>query len=107
MLDTLDIALVGMLERGANGDDTFRAWHLHLEVGVVGDRHKLGVVGTPKDGVVGSPEPHHLEGAHFLAKVGRRAEADGQVDLAEGLDSLPRRNAMELRLVGGGCNTLI
>ena len=39
--------------------------------------------------MVGSSEPHHLEGEHFLAEVGRRAEADGQVDLAKGLDSLP------------------
>jgi hypothetical protein len=27
--------------------------------------------------MVGSPEPHHLEGEHFLVEVGCRAEADG------------------------------
>ena len=99
MLDAHDVALVGVLERGADGDDTLRARHLHLEVGVVGDRHELGVAWTPKDGVC-PPEPHHLEGEHLLADVGRRAEADGQVDLAEGLDSLPRRNTVERRLDG-------
>ena len=52
------------------------------------------------NGVVGSPEPHHLEGEHFFAEVGHRAKADGQVDLAEGLDSLPRRNAVERWLAG-------
>src|SRR6185312_17139556 len=79
VLDTLDVALVGVLERGADGDDTPRAQHLQLEIGVVGDGHEFGVAGMAKDGVVGSPEPHHL-------------------DLVEGLDSLPRRNAMEWRL---------
>jgi len=46
------------------------------------------------------PEPHHLEGEHLLAEVGCRAEAEGQVDLAEGLDSLPRSNTVERRLAG-------
>ena len=51
--------------------------HRQLEVGVVGDGHELGVAGTAKDGVVGSPKPHHLKREHFLAEVGCRAEADG------------------------------
>jgi len=38
VLDALDIALVGMLEREADGDDTLRARHLQLEVGVVCSR---------------------------------------------------------------------
>ena len=32
--------------------------------------------------------------------VSCRAEADWQIDLAEGLDALPRRNAMKWRLAG-------
>ena len=46
------------------------------------------------------PKPHHLEGKHLLAEVGCRAEADGLVDLAEGLDSFPWRNTMERQLAG-------
>ena len=30
VLDTLEVALVGVLERGADGDDTLRAWHFSL-----------------------------------------------------------------------------
>ena len=88
MLDAFDVALVGMLERRADGDDALRTRHLHLEVGVVGDRHELGVARPPQYGVVRSTKPYYLEGEYLLAEVGRRAEADGQVDLSEGLDSL-------------------
>src|SRR6185295_8717344 len=55
---------------------------------------------TTKDGMVGSSKPHHLKSEYLLAEVSCRAEADRQIDLAEGLDSLPRRNAMEWRLAG-------
>ena len=58
-------------------DDTLRTQHLQLEVGVVGDGHELGIIGTTKNGVIGSPKPHHLKGDHFLAEVGCRAEANG------------------------------
>ena len=50
--------------------------------------------------MVCSTKPHYLEGEYLLAEVSRRAEANRQVDLAEGLDSLPRRNAIECRLAG-------
>ena len=43
MLDAFDVALVGLLERGADGDDTLWTRHLHLEVGVVGDHNELGI----------------------------------------------------------------
>ena len=46
-LYALDIALVGVLERRADGDDTLRTRHLQLEVGVVGDGHELGIKGRP------------------------------------------------------------
>ena len=60
-----------------------------LEVGVVGDDHELGVTGTTKNGMIGSPKPYHLKGEYFLAEVGCRAEADRQIDLAEGWTPLP------------------
>ena len=41
-LNALDVALVGVLERRADGDDAFQSRHLELEVGVVGDGHELG-----------------------------------------------------------------
>jgi hypothetical protein len=84
-----------MLERGTDGDDTLQTRHLHLEASVVGDRHELGVARTPQNSVVCSLEPHHLEGEYLLVEVGRSAEADGQVDLTEGLDLLPQRNTVE------------
>src|SRR6185503_9146499 len=40
------------------------------------------------------------KGAYFLAEVSCRAEADRQIDLAEGLDALPRRDTMKWRLAG-------
>ena len=42
-LDTLNVALVGVLERRADGDDALWTRHFELEVGVVGDGHELGV----------------------------------------------------------------
>ena len=61
----------------AVNNDTLWTRHLHLEVGVVGNRHELGIARTPQNGMVCSPKPHHLEGEHFLAEVGCRAETDG------------------------------
>jgi len=100
VLNALDVALVGMLERRSDGDDALWTRHLQLEVGVVGDGHEFGVARTTKDGMIGSSKPHYLESEYFLAEVGCCAEAHRQIDLAEGLDSLPRRNAMEWRLAG-------
>ena len=45
-LYALDIALVGVLERRADGDDALRTQHFELEVGVVGYGHELGVART-------------------------------------------------------------
>src|SRR6185369_14029169 len=100
VLNALDVALVSVLERRADGDDTLRSWHLELEVGVVGDGHELGVARTTKDVMVGSSKPHHLKSEYLLAEVSCRAEADRQIDLAEGLDLLPWRDAVEWRLAG-------
>jgi hypothetical protein len=50
--------------------------------------------------VVRAPEPHHLEGERFLAKIVRCAEPNKQIDLPERLDALARRDAMEWRRAG-------
>ena len=38
---------------------------------------------------------YYLKGEYLLAEVYRRAEADGQVDLPEGLDSLSWRDTVK------------
>ena len=43
---SLDLALIGMMEGGANGDDPVRACHVQLEVCIVGDSHELHVAWT-------------------------------------------------------------
>jgi hypothetical protein len=43
VLHALHVAFVRVSVRGADGDDPVGARHLELEVGVVGDGHKLGV----------------------------------------------------------------
>jgi hypothetical protein len=50
--------------------------------------------------VIGTLEPHHLEGERFLAEILRGAEPNWQVDLPEGLDSLAGRDAVERRRAG-------
>ena len=69
VLDALDVALVGVLERWADGDDALRTRHLHLEVGIVVDYHELGVVWPPQYGMVRPTKPNHLEGEYFLAEI--------------------------------------
>jgi hypothetical protein len=39
--------------------------------------------------VVGSSEPDHLERECFLSEVGGSSEADGQIELPKGQDTLP------------------
>ena len=58
----LDLALVGPLEGGVDGDDPMGTRHLQLEVCIVTDGHELRVAWTSQDGVEGSEEPNHLEG---------------------------------------------
>ena len=43
MIAALDLALIGALEGGADGDDPTQTWHLQLHIGVVGDDHELHV----------------------------------------------------------------
>ena len=95
VLNAFDIAVVCMLVRGLDSDDAVGARHLELEVGVVRDRHELGVAWAPQDSVISPLKPNHLEGKDLLAVVGGGAEADGQVDVHEGSRALPRHDAME------------
>ena len=78
-----------MSVRVADGDDPVGAQHLELEVGVVEDDHELGIAWPPQHCVVGSSEPDHLECEGFLSEVGGSPEADGQIELSEGLDAFP------------------
>jgi hypothetical protein len=84
-----------VLIRGPNGDNTLRARHLELEVGVVGDCHKHGVARTSKDGVVGSLETNHLKSECLLPEVSGGSEADRQVDPSNWLCSFPWHDSME------------
>ena len=43
---TFDLALVGALEGGANGDDPARTQHLQLQIGVARDGHEIRVAWT-------------------------------------------------------------
>jgi hypothetical protein len=89
VLHALHVAFVRVLIRGSDGDDPVGAWHIELEVGVVGDDHELGVARSPQHRVVGSSEPDHLKREGFLLEVGGSSEADGQIKLSRGQDALP------------------
>ena len=58
----LAVAHVGVRKGATHSDDVVRPRYLQLEVGVVGDRHELGVAWPSQDGVVGPCKVHHLEG---------------------------------------------
>jgi hypothetical protein len=75
------------------------AWHLELEVCVVGDGHELGVARSSQHRVIGPSEPDHLEREGFLSEVGGSSEADGQIELPKGQDALTRDNPVK------GCRT--
>jgi hypothetical protein len=68
-----------------------------LEVGVVGDGHELGVAWPPQYCVVGSSEPDHLECVGFPSEVGGSPEADGRIELSEGLDAFPGDDPVKRR----------
>jgi hypothetical protein len=95
VLDAPYVALVSVFIGGLDGDNTLRARHFELKVGVVGNHHEFGVAGTPKDGVVGPVEPNYLESEGLLPEVGGGAKADGQVDPPNKLFSFPRHNSMK------------
>jgi hypothetical protein len=88
VLHAFHVALVSVAVRGSDGDGPVGAWHLELEVRVVGDSHELGVARSSQYRVIGSSEPDHLESEGFLSKVGGSSEADGQIKLPKGQDAL-------------------
>jgi hypothetical protein len=100
VLHALHVTFVRVSVRGSDGDDPVGARHLELEVGVVGDDHELGVTWSPKDCVVGSSEPDHHECEGFLSEVGGSPEADGQIELSKGLDTLPGDDPVKGRRTG-------
>ena len=82
MAAALDFALVSPLEGGADGDDPVWAWHLQLEVCVVGDGHELHVAWSSQDGVEGSREPNHHEGEGLGPAIELIPEGDGKINLS-------------------------
>jgi len=95
LLDALDVALVGVLARRADGDDAVRSRHLELEVRVFGHGHELGVAWSSQDRVVGPWECDHVEGEDLPSEVVRGPEADGQIDLPVGLGAMSRYHSVE------------
>ena len=53
LLNALNVALLRVLAHGDDGDDADEAWHLELEVGIVGDGHELGIPWPPENRVIG------------------------------------------------------
>jgi hypothetical protein len=100
IIHALHIAFVRVSVRGSDGDDPVGARHLELEVGVVGDDHELGVARSSQHRVVGSSEPDHLEREGFLSEVGGSSEADRQIGLSEGQDTLPGDDPVKGRHTG-------
>jgi hypothetical protein len=95
VLHASHVALVSVAVRGSDGDDSLGAWHLELEVRVVGDGHGLGVARSSQHRVVGPSKPNHLESEGFLSKVGGSSEADGQIKLPKGQDALTGDNPVK------------
>jgi hypothetical protein len=89
VLHALHVALVHVSVHGSDGDDPVGAWHLELEVRVVGDDNEVGVARSPHHRVVGPSEPDHLEREGFPAEVGGSSEEDGLIELSKGEDALP------------------
>jgi hypothetical protein len=98
--DVVLLAVVGLLEAVLDGDDPLRARHLKLEVGVVGDDHKLGEARSIKEDVVDTREVDDLEGEGLLAEVVQLAKGDVELDAPEGHGFLPRHNPVERCLAG-------
>jgi hypothetical protein len=100
VLHAFHVAFVHVAVRGSDGDHPVGAWHLELEVRVVGDGHELGVARSPQHRVVGPLEPDHLEREGFPAEVGGSSEADGQVELSKGQDTLLEDDPMKRHRTG-------
>jgi hypothetical protein len=95
VLHAFHVALVSVAVRGSDGDGSIGAWHIELEVRVVGDDHELGVAWSSQHRVIGSSEPDHLEREGFPAEVGGSSEADEQIKLPKGQDVLTGDDPMK------------
>jgi hypothetical protein len=100
VLHAFHVAFVRMAVRGSDGDDSVGAWHLELEVRVVGDGHELGVARPSQHRVVGPSEPNYLESEGFLSEVGGSSEADGQIELSKGQDAISGDDPVKGRRTG-------
>jgi hypothetical protein len=106
VLHALHAAFVHVSVHGSHGDDPVGAWHLELEVCVVGDGHELGVARSPQHRVVGPSEPDHLGREGFPAEVGGSSEADGQIELSKGEDALSGDDPVKGRRTGPDCGQI-
>jgi hypothetical protein len=88
VLHAFDVALVIVSVCGSDGDGSVGARHLEIVVRVVGDDHELGVARSSQHRVIGPSEPDYLESEGFLSEVGGSSEADGQIKLPKGQDTL-------------------
>jgi hypothetical protein len=95
VLHAFHVALVSVAVRGSDGDDSLGAWHLKFEVRVVGDGHELGVARSSQQCVIGSSDTEYLESEGFLSEVGGGSEADEQIKLPKGQDTLAEGNPMK------------
>jgi hypothetical protein len=88
IVQAFHVALVSVAVRGSDVDGSLRAWHLELEVRVVGDDHELDVAQSSQHRVIGPSEPDYLESEGFLSEVGGSSKADRQIKLPKGQDTL-------------------
>jgi hypothetical protein len=95
VLHAFHVALVSVAVCGSDSDGSLGAWHLELEVRVVGDGHELGVARSSQHRVIGPSEPDYLESEGFLSEVGGSSEADGQIKLPKGQDTLAGDNPVK------------
>ena len=65
------------------GQNPLGTRHLHLKVGVVGNRHELGQGRSTKQGVVRALQVHHLELDRLSAEMIFVSEEDVYQDLAD------------------------
>jgi hypothetical protein len=106
VLHAFHVALVSVAVHGSDGDGSAGAWHLELEVRVVGDGHELGVARSSQHRMIGPSELDHLENEGFLSKVGGSSEADGQIKLPKGLDALTGDDPMKRCCTGPDCGQI-
>ena len=88
------------LDVAADGEDSIRRWYLQEEVCVVRYRHKLDESWSPKYGVVGGLERHHLKADGLDSIVIPSSEGDREGHHADRGRTSTRDDAVE-GLVGG------